>query len=126
MPTLPARVADFTLTCYNGYAIQSSGTFSVSGVCNACPIGTASSGGLSCNSCEVGLFSNTTSSSQCTFCPAGTISVNAGNAAGVTVATNGLNYIYGVTAGTSCLSCPAGNFQPTIGGQACVPCPPGW
>ena len=123
MPT-PASSAGYTLSCYDGFRLLSSDTPAYGGTCTACTPGSASMGGLACNPCAVGYNATDTAAKECKQCPAGTISVNAANPAGIQK-TNGNTYYYGVTSGTTCAKCLAGYYQPTAGGQVCMPCAPG-
>lgn len=105
--------------------IQSSDNATTAGTCKACDPGYASMGGLACNPCPVGFNAVNASSKQCNQCPSGSISVSAEYPYGYDSIANGNKYIYGVNAGTSCERCPAGYYQPSVGGQLCIPCAPG-
>jgi hypothetical protein len=138
--TIIISLADYSLTCYDGYRLLTTGNAAMAGTCTACLPGTSSMGGLSCNPCTVGFYANLSASKQCNQCPKGTISITSpayggayggggGGATptygGLSSTVNGNNYIYGVSGGTMCNNCPAGYYQPVPGGQVCIPCAPG-
>ena len=59
------------------YACQPGSALNSTGICSVCGIGTFSTDGLSCVSCQSGTYSNltgSTSAENCTLCPPGTFS----------------------------------------------------
>jgi len=78
-----------------------------SATCIQCPLGTATFGGLECNKCTPGTYTDNLGSIECKKCPAGTYSDN--------IASMDKN---------NCLDCNNGFFS-LAGNEKCTPCPIG-
>jgi len=112
-----------------------------------CPAGTThqpGGGGTVCHACQPGFFSNTTLSTSCSPCPAGTSAdvvatarIPTGGASGCPLCRPGT---YSSTAAAACTDCPPGSFSSagqsscslcavasfsnSSGSSACTSCPP--
>ena len=71
--------------------------------CSPCPIGTSSTGGTPCLPCPFGMFTSSTSSTLCDFCPPTTHLSDNGNSAAAHDSSD------------DCLSCEAGRYSDAFG-----------